>query len=177
MLQTRHPDRVTRLFASDGALQGFASPVARKDYASMREYFLYFLQFEPQIKFEERHVDAGCNYLIDAGSYTWTLKPKDGSEAETVPARYRMVYEYDDGSWRIVEFIEEVTGVASDVSSFAVPDPQTPRAPVALAPKTPAVAGFLKRSTDTTAASKSRKTEKSLDPQPAAVPPFPDSYR
>lgn len=152
-LQSRHPDQLTRLFASDGAMHGFASPVVRTDYKSVREYFLYFLQFEPQLKFEDRLIEIGCNYVIDQGNYTWSLKAKGAALAEDVPARFRFIYEYSNGDWRIAEHIEELTAANTDETRYAVADPQTPRIP-AISAAVPAVAGFVKRATEVPSADK-----------------------
>lgn len=163
-LQTRHPDRTTRLYASDGALQGFASPVARADYASIREYYLYFLQFEPQLTVVDRTVEHGCNYLVDTGNHIWSLKPVDQAEIQKVPGRYRIVYEHNGNEWQIAEHLEELTLANPVDGSFAVPDPQPTRTTVATSASAPAVAGFLKRSTDSAS-----------DPKSAAVPKRPDA--
>ena len=145
-LQTRHPDRVTRLYAGDSQLQGFASPVTRADYASMREYFLYFLQFEPTVKFEDRQIDVGCNFLIDSGNYVWSVKTSETAQPQKLPGRYRMIYEHNGADWQIAEHIEELTSTGE--AGLTVPDPQPARVPVAVAPIAPAVAGFLKRTID-----------------------------
>jgi hypothetical protein len=172
-LQTRHPDRVSRLYAPDGALQGFASPVARSEYATLREYFLYFLQFEPIAKFEDRQVDLGCNFIIDSGNLTWTLKTGELAQPQKLPTRYRIVYEHNGSDWHIAEHIEELTIANADDAGFIVPDPQPPRAPVAITPivpTAPAVAGFLKRSTDEPKVS-SRPLVEQRRQEPARKPP------
>ncbi len=151
-LQTRHPDRMSRLYAADAAFKGFASSVPRTEYATVRAYFLYFLQFEPVAKFEERQIEFGCNFLVDAGNLTWTLKASELAQPQKLPVRYRIIYEYNGSDWQIAEHIEELTIANADEVGFTVPDPQSPRVPVAvapvLAPVVPAVAGFLKRSND-----------------------------
>lgn len=141
-LKTRHPDRVTRLFASDGALLGFASPVGRASYASIREYYLYFLQFEPQLKFGQHELEGGCNFFIDTGTYTWTLKTKSG-DVQTRDARYRFIYEFSAGQWRIAQHVDALQPGTGD-QAFAVPAP----APARVARRSEngtAVAGYLKR--------------------------------
>ena len=130
-LQTRHPDQMTRLFASDGSLLGIASPSQRTDYAAVRAYFLYFLQYEPQLKFLDRQTETGCNFLIASGNYTWSLKLKNTTQPEIFPARYRTVYEYENGDWRIAEHIEVLSASDADASAFEIPDVQRPRVPVA----------------------------------------------
>ena len=147
-LQTRHPDQMTRLFASDGTLLGVASPSQRTDYATVREYFLYFLQYEPQLKFKDQQTESGCNFLIASGNYTWSLKLKNATRPEVFPARFRTIYEFENGDWRIAEHIEELTASDADAAAFQIPA-QRPRVPVAVVgPAVPAVAGYLKRSDD-----------------------------
>jgi hypothetical protein len=143
-LKTQHPDRVTRLFATDGALLGFASPVARASYMPIRDYYLYFLQFEPQVKVSHRQLETGCNFLIDAGSYAWTLKSRATGAVETREARYRFTYEFVGGAWRIAQLDETLVG-APTVAGFAVPPPLTPRVVFLDGASGTAVAGFLKR--------------------------------
>ena len=59
---SRHPDHMARLYAPDAALQGLASSALRTDYAGVREYFLYFLQYNPLVKFEERRLEVGLQF-------------------------------------------------------------------------------------------------------------------
>jgi hypothetical protein len=132
------------LFAVDGALLGFASPVARAQYMPIRDYYLYFLQFEPQVKVSNRVLDAGCDFLIDAGTYTWSLKSRVTGQVETREARYRIFYELVGGTWRIAQLDEMLVGGVT-VAGFAVPPPLTPRVAVVDSATGTAVAGFVKR--------------------------------
>ena len=144
-IQSQHPDHITRLYASDGAMQGFASPVARGSYASIREYYLYYFQFAPQVRLEEHLVETGCNFLIETGNYSWQVRSATGRGARSLAARYRFVYEFADGRWQIGEHIEELTVPEAEEVAFAVPDPQTTRSPIIASPEGPAVAGYLVR--------------------------------
>ncbi len=151
-LKSKHPDHVTRLFTPDAVVKGFGSPVVRVDYASIRDYFLYFLQYEPTLAFEGRRIETGCNFAVDSGTYVWTLKPRDAttSASQAVPQRYRMTMERVGGTWLISELIEEPKGAEAveAASLFALPAPQPMRAAETIAATVPAVAGYLKRSTD-----------------------------
>ena len=144
-LKTRHPDRVTRLFASDGALLGFASPIVRGNYMTIRDYYLYFLQFEPQVRIGDRHLELGCNFVIESGTYTWTLKSKATDTVEKREARYRFIYELVNGQWRITQHVDELVSAISD-TGFAVPPPMSPRVAQVDKATGAAVAGFIKRS-------------------------------
>lgn len=143
-LKSQHPDRVTRLFENDGALLGFASPIARTGYMPIRDYFLYFLQFEPKAHVTDRHVETGCNFLIDNGTYVWTLKSRTTGSVETHAARYRFIYELNRGDWRIAQYVDTLADAAS-VTGFAVPAPIVPRIAAVDAASGTAVAGFVKR--------------------------------
>jgi hypothetical protein len=143
-LKTQHPDRVTRLFATDGALLGFASPLARTRYMPIRDYYLYFLQFEPQVKVGNRTLDIGCDFLIDAGTYTWSLKSRVTGQVEMREARYRIIYEFVGGAWRIAQLDETLVG-GMTVAGFAVPPQLTPRVAVVDGATGTAVAAFVKR--------------------------------
>jgi hypothetical protein len=143
-LKTQHPDRITRLFANDGAFRGFASPIARSGYMPIRDYFLYFLQFEPKAQVTTRSVETGCNFLIDQGSYVWTLKSRTTGAIETREARYYFIYEMSGGRWRISQYVDELAASAQ-VAAFAVPPPLVPRSPIVVAVGGSAVAGFVQR--------------------------------
>jgi len=144
-LKTQHPDRVTRLFATDGDLLGFASPVVRASYMTIRDYYLYFVQFEPQVQVTSSHVEAGCNYLIESGTYTWLLKSKSTGVTETRDARFRFIYELMGGQWKVSQYVDALAAETDADSSFAVPPPSAPRLAAGIRGVAPAVAGFLKR--------------------------------
>lgn len=174
-LKSKHPDHVTRLFTADAAIKGFGSPLVRADYASIRDYFLYFLQFEPTLTYENRRIETGCNFAIDSGTYVWSLKPRD-AEAPTqypVPARYRMTMEKVGSTWLISELIEEPKGAdaAQSAAMFALPALQPMRAADAIATTVPAVAGYLKRTTDEAARGDAAVISKAVRPASKAAQP------
>jgi len=145
-IQSQHPDHVARLFSLDAAMQGFASPVVRSSYATIREYWLYFFQYHPQVRLERQQSEAGCNFLINTGTYSWTMKSRSAADSVlTVPVRYRMIYEYAGSRWQLVEHVEEATLSAGAANAVKVPDPQAPHSPIIVSPEGPAVAGFMQR--------------------------------
>ncbi len=178
-LKTQHPDRITRLFTTDGAFRGFASPIARSGYMPIRDYFLYFLQFEPKARVTTRLVDTGCNFLVDQGSYTWTLKSRTTGAIETREARYHFIYEMSGGKWRISQYVDELATGAL-VAVFAVPPPLVPRSPITVAAGGSAVAGFVHRVTPgtpnplTTRRNRARAAKK--EPVVDTFPSFEDLY-
>ncbi len=143
-LKTQHPDRVTRLFTADASVLGFASPIARANYMAIRDYYLYFLQFEPQVSPGARALQTGCNFLIDQGTYTLTLKNRATGDVEKREARYRFIYEFTHGEWRIAQHIDMLLP-GTLAGAFAVPPPSTPRVALVDSTTGTAVAGFVKR--------------------------------
>ena len=159
-LKTRHPDRVTELFAKDAEFLGFASSVPRNSYASIREYFLYYLQFEPQVRVNSLQVQSGCNFFVDSGTLVLTLRSKPAAETRVLDVRYNMSFAFVDGDWRITHYVEVPAKPIDPALGLVVPPPGGAKpvvAPVAAAPvarpvaavpaaRPPAVAGFLRRS-------------------------------
>jgi hypothetical protein len=145
----------------------------RTNYAEIRDYFLYFLQYEPTITYNTRQIETGCNFAVDVGTYSWTLKPRNSASTEqyTIPARYRMTLEKTGTNWQISELIEELNDVdvARINALFALPELQPMRAAGNAAPS-PAVAGFIKRaddgSTERPTAAAISKPEKTLRNKP-----------
>ncbi len=167
-LKTQHPDRVTRLFETDGGFLGFASPIARTGYMPIRDYFLYFLQYEPKAQVTERHVETGCNFLVDQGTYVWSLKSRSTGAVETHEARYRFIYELSGGQWRIAQFVDTLAG-SEPVPGFAVPAPTSPRVAVINAANGTAVAGYVRRGRDASLVIPSRLNGPTLKPIPAPL--------
>jgi len=95
-LKTGNPDKVTQRYAKDGVLLPTLSDVPRNDYASIRDYFVHFLEKKPDGKILEGEIYVGNNWAQDAGIYEFTFQ--DGSK---VKARYSFVYVYEDGNWMI----------------------------------------------------------------------------
>ena len=144
-IKSEHPDHIARLFLPDASMEGIASPVTRTNYENIREYYLYYFQFSPQVRFEEQQREFGCNYMINSGNYTWQLKNNATGRVTAVPARYRFVFEYDGSQWQIGEHIEETTRPDADEIAFVVPAPQDSKSPIVTSSEGAAVAGYLKR--------------------------------
>jgi uncharacterized protein (TIGR02246 family) len=122
-LATLDPVKVTANYASDAVLLPTVSNTPRTDSASIRDYFVDFLQKHPQGKIDTRTVKIGCNMASDVGTYTFTLSGKTPGETQIVKARYSYVYVYRDKKWLIAHH-----------HSSAMPEPTTP-ATAAAAPK------------------------------------------
>jgi uncharacterized protein (TIGR02246 family) len=114
-LATLDPAKVTANYASDAVLLPTVSNTPRTDSASIKEYFVHFLESHPQGKIDTRTVKVGCNTASDVGTYTFTLDGKTPGEKQIVKARYSYVYTYRDGKWLIAHH-----------HSSAMPEPITP---------------------------------------------------
>lgn len=97
-LMTLDPDVVTRRYSSDAVLLPTMSNTPRTDYDSIKDYFVHFLENEPQGLILESHVTVGDSWCSDVGIYEFTM----GTTGDAVKARYSFVYVCDeDGEWKI----------------------------------------------------------------------------
>ena len=96
-LATLKPDKVAELYHSDAVLLPTVSDVPRTTTETIRDYFVTFLQNEPQGKILESYVTSGKGWCKDVGVYEFKMK---GSE-EPVKARYSFLYMYKNGEWKI----------------------------------------------------------------------------
>ena len=87
-LATLKPDKVAELYHSDAVLLPTVSDVPRTTTETIRDYFVTFLQNEPQGKILESYVTSGKGWCKDVGVYEFKMK---GSE-EPVKARYSFLY-------------------------------------------------------------------------------------
>ena len=94
--KTKDADKVVANYAADGVLLATVSNKPRTNHAEIKDYFVHFLQKEPQGVINTRTIKIDCNMAMDAGTYTFTLKG-----GQVVPARYTYVYRYLDGKWLI----------------------------------------------------------------------------
>ena len=49
----------------------------------------------------KRIIRIGCNFALDAGTYTFTPKGDQPGSTTQVPARYTFLYEPREGQWLI----------------------------------------------------------------------------
>jgi uncharacterized protein (TIGR02246 family) len=95
-LATLKPEEVAKNYSENSVLLATLANEPRRTQAERIEYFESFLQKEPQGHIDSRDIKIGCNWAVDVGTYTFTLK--DGSK---VPARYTYTYEFEKGEWLI----------------------------------------------------------------------------
>jgi uncharacterized protein (TIGR02246 family) len=117
-LATGDPDAVTALYAEDAVLLPTVSNKVRHNHDEIRDYFVAFLQKQPQGVIDESNVRfLADDLVINSGVYTFTFG--DGS---AVSARFTYLYRHVDGQWKITEHhssaMPEVVS-ASDGASVA----------------------------------------------------------
>jgi uncharacterized protein (TIGR02246 family) len=95
-LATLKPEEVLKNYSEDSVLLATLANKPRLTQEERREYFEHFLEKKPQGHIDSRDIKIGCNWAVDVGTYTFTLK--DGSK---VPARYTYTYEFKKGEWLI----------------------------------------------------------------------------
>lgn len=98
-LATLEPDTVAALYSEDGNLLPTLSDRQRYNRMEIADYFVHFLQYEPQGKIISGDVLIGANWAQDAGIYEFTM----GTTGEVVRGRYTFVYIYQDGKWQIAQ--------------------------------------------------------------------------
>ena len=97
-LQTRDPQAVAALYATDGILLPTVSNRVRHNHEEIEDYFVHFLAKGPSGKIDESNVRTFGEVAIHSGVYTFTFG--DGS---TVQARFTYVYRWNGQRWLIVE--------------------------------------------------------------------------
>ncbi len=100
-LKTGNPDTVTADYAPDAILIPTITNEPRVGSEAIRAYFVDFLKKQPQGTITERIIRIGCNFALDAGTYTFTLKGDKPGTRSQVPARYTFLYEPQGGQWLI----------------------------------------------------------------------------
>lgn len=101
-LKTGNPDAVTRDYTPDAILIPTVANDPRIGSKAIRAYFVDFLKKQPQGAITGRTIRIGCNFALDAGTYTFTLKGDQPGSTTEVPARYTFLYEPRGGQWLIV---------------------------------------------------------------------------
>lgn len=98
---TKNPDKVTALFDDDAVLLATVANVPRTDHAGIRDYFVKFLKNSPVGTVDSKTIKSGCNWALQAGTWTVAMTdPATGAKNE-VKARYTFLYQFEDGKWRI----------------------------------------------------------------------------
>ncbi|MFA9201242.1 MAG: SgcJ/EcaC family oxidoreductase [Cypionkella sp.] len=98
---TKNPDTVTALFDDDAVLLATGAARPRTTPADIRDYFVSFLKASPVGKIDTSTVKHGCNWALQAGTWTVTLTDPASGAKNDVKARYTFLYQYEDGQWKI----------------------------------------------------------------------------
>lgn len=98
---TGNPDTVTALFDDDAVLLATVANVPRTDHAGIRDYFVKFLKNKPVGKVDTATIKSGCNWALQAGTWTVTLTDPATGAKNDVKARYTFLYQFEGGKWRI----------------------------------------------------------------------------
>jgi uncharacterized protein (TIGR02246 family) len=101
-LATHEADKVTANYAPDAVLLATVSNTPRTNGAEIKDYFVHFLERNPQGTIDTRTIRIGCNSASDVGTYTFRLSGKTPGTTDIVKARYSFIYELRDGKWVIV---------------------------------------------------------------------------
>ncbi|WFE75740.1 SgcJ/EcaC family oxidoreductase [Roseinatronobacter sp. S2] len=100
-LQTRDPETVAALYASDAILLPTVSNEVRKTPAAIRDYFDVFLRFKSRAKAVDQNIRLFDGLSVNSGVYEVTMT-RDGVETK-VMCRYTFIYRWDDTGWKIIE--------------------------------------------------------------------------
>jgi uncharacterized protein (TIGR02246 family) len=116
-LATLDPDAVAQRYSSNAVLLPTVSDEPRTDYPSIKEYFINFLQRDPQGVILESYATVGDGWCKDVGIYEFTM----GSSGDKVKARYSFVYVFEGGEWKIAHHHSSVMPEAFLGSPVAAP--------------------------------------------------------
>lgn len=113
-LATGDAETVANRYSKNPCLLPTVSDVPRTDHDSIKDYFVAFLQKEPQGEILESYVTTGPDWCMDDGIYEFTM----GATGDKVKARYSFVYAKEGDEWKIVhhhssQMPEEVVAKAS----------------------------------------------------------------
>lgn len=100
-LKSKDPKKVAANYADDAILLPTLSNKPRTNHAEIIDYFVHFLQSNPQGKIDWRVTKHGPDWATDVGLYTFRLI-KNGKKSY-VTARYSFVYGCVNGQWLIVQ--------------------------------------------------------------------------
>jgi uncharacterized protein (TIGR02246 family) len=96
-LSTLDPDAVAARYSKNALLLPTVSDQPRDTYDLIKDYFVHFLQKEPQGEILESYVQIGNNWCQDNGIYEFTM----GTTGDKIKGRYTFVYVYEDDQWKI----------------------------------------------------------------------------
>ncbi len=135
-LATLDVDKVAARYWPDAVLLSDAGNTPRTSPKLIHEYYSQFLMQHPRGRIESHHVQIGCNLAIDAGRYTFSLMNDAGSVSD-LPALFTLVYQYRNGSWKILHHDSAALRDGA-IATSARPDPTATSSATAAAGAAPA---------------------------------------
>jgi hypothetical protein len=87
---------MSALYTPEAVLLPTLSNKPRTNHEEIRDYFVHFIEKNPQSKTDFRIIKIGCDSVSDTGLYTFTPHDTKG-KAKKVSARYSYVDECLDG--------------------------------------------------------------------------------
>jgi len=97
-LQTRDPQQVTDLYASNAILLPTISNQVRHNHEELTDYFEQFLARGPKGTLKEQNIRIFDELAMNSGVYEFSFD--DGA---IVSARYSYVYQLINNEWKIIE--------------------------------------------------------------------------
>ena len=116
-LSSLDPAQVVQRYWPDAVLLPTLSNTPRNSPAMINDYFVHFLAKRPRGRIDTRTIYGGCNVAMDVGTYSFSLMDDKGVTTEAA-ARYTFIYQYRDGSWKILH--HHSSGMPESIAS-AVP--------------------------------------------------------
>lgn len=100
-LQSADSEKVIALYAHDAILLPTLSPLVRRNHNDLKDYFDFFLKFEPRAEISDENIRIFDDVAINSGIYIFYIK-REG-EIQQLPVRYTFVYKKTGDRWLIVE--------------------------------------------------------------------------
>lgn len=97
-LLSLNPDTIASRYSKNAVLLPIASDIPRTTPELIKDYYVHFVQSNPQCMILESHVTTGVNWAKDVGIYEFTM----GVDNTKVNARYSLVYLFEENDWKIV---------------------------------------------------------------------------
>jgi uncharacterized protein (TIGR02246 family) len=101
-LKSKDPDKVAELYSDEATFLATVSGKFRKEKADAKEYFVHFLENNPEGEIKEEEVtDLGADSYMHTGMYDFRVGPEE--DRKTVEARFTFIWRKNKGGkWEIL---------------------------------------------------------------------------
>ena len=100
-LQTKDPQKVAELYASDNTFLPTMSAEFKRGRSGAEEYFGHFLKKNPEGEIKKEEIQPlGENTYLHSGMYDFEVDKNGGRDV--VEARFSFVWKKEDGKWKII---------------------------------------------------------------------------